>query len=496
MSLDNSSTSQLVEKKPCPRQPNSDTADASHLLVKPANFTSRRNAPQLTWAVLAVACLAALFPFIPAGANPLREELAVVQAKAQAGDAYYQGALALFHRHGERGLNVNAEEAEKWARLSAEKDGAFGLCALAGIELDKGNLERGRFLYDEAYLNSGLMDLARRNDPLALFCLSLIETDVPPRNFPKAVRHLEKAANQDLGAAQSLLGMLYFTGVGVKKDASLAIRWCSKAARLQSPMGMFYLGMAYSIGDGVPLNDDVSVRWLRAAADRKLSMAQFTLGVKYGRGEGVRRDLNAAVGWLELASLNGSSEAKLQLRKYRMLLERAQNAITNVEVDMDARPLVDIARDNTPGVGLDSNATPRPKPAPAIPLSPEELANPIASARKAMSIEDNNAKAAALLRAPAGEGNVEACRLLGNLHYKEKEFEQARGWFQKAATEGDVEAQRFLGMIYFLGQGVEQDYPKASHWFGKATEGGDAKAPRYLRIVDQFYKPTVAAPPG
>lgn len=461
--------------------------------MNPAIFKLTR--PRATSLLAVVGCLASCFSAARGAVGPLQEELAVVQAKAQAGDAYYEGALALFHRHGERGLNVDGREAEKWARSAAEKDGAFGLCVLAGIELEKGNLERGRFLYDEAYLNSGLMDLARRNDPLALFCLSLIETDVPPRNFPKAVRHLEKAANQGLGAAQSLLGMLYFTGVGVKKDASLAIRWCSKAARLQSPMGMFYLGMAYSVGDGVPLDDGISIRWLRAAADRKLPMAQFTLGVKYGRGEGVRRDLAAAVGWLELASLNGSAEAKLQLRKYRVLLERAKNSITNVEVDMDARPLVDIARERTPGVG-ENNATATVKPAPAIPLSPEELANPIVSARKAMTLEGNNAKAAALLRTPAGDGNVEACRLLGNLHYKEKEFGQARGWFQKAANEGDVEAQRFLGMIYFLGQGVEQNYPQASHWFGKATEGGDDKAPRYLRIVDQFYKPTVAGPPG
>ena len=32
-------------------------------------------------------------------ANPLTEELASVHGKASAGDAYYQGALALFHRH-------------------------------------------------------------------------------------------------------------------------------------------------------------------------------------------------------------------------------------------------------------------------------------------------------------------------------------------------------------------------------------------------------------
>ena len=78
---------------------------------------------------------------------------------------------------------------------------------------------------------------------------------------------------------------------------------------------------------------------------------------------------------------------------------------------------------------------------------------------------------------------------MGNLYYRDKEFEKARSWFQAAARDGDVEAQRYLGMIFFLGQGVEQDYAQASLWLGKATQGGDTQAPRYLRIVNQFYKP-------
>ena len=56
-----------------------------------------------------------------------------------------------------------------------------------------------------------------------------------------------------------------------------------------------------------------------------------------------------------------------------------------------------------------------------------------------------------------------------------------------------MEAQRFLGMIFFLGQGVEQDYAQASHWLGKASAGGDTQAPRYLRIVEQFYKSDTTA---
>jgi TPR repeat protein len=421
-------------------------------------------------------------------ASLLTEELATVHGKAQAGDAYYQGALALFHRHGERGLNVNVAEAEKWARLAAAKDSPFGLCALAGIELEKGNSERGRYLYDEAYLNTGLLALARDDDPLALFCLSMIEIDNPPRNFPKAIRHLNKSAGLGLGAAQSTLGMLYFTGIGVKKNSQMAIRWCSKGARLHSPLGMFYLGMAYSIGDGIDYNEDIAGRWLRAAADRDLPMAQLTLGMKYATGEGLTRNLEAAVGWLEKASSNGSSEAKLQLRKYRVLLEKAQKGESSTTIDLDQRSIAQIASQKTSesSTNSDKNATVA-TPARSA-LSPKELADPVTYARKALTLEKNPTKAIRLLKGPARAGDSEASRLLGTVYYRAKEFEQARTWFQSSAKGGDVEAQRFLGMIFFLGQGVEQDYAQASHWLEKASAGGDTQAPRYLRIVEQLYK--------
>tara|TARA_B100000035_G_scaffold217532_1_gene186515 strand:+ start:755 stop:1015 length:261 start_codon:yes stop_codon:yes gene_type:complete len=56
-------------------------------------------------------------------ANPLKETLATIQEKAFNGDAYYQGVLALFHKHGEYGLSVDLEEAERWAKMASEKRG-------------------------------------------------------------------------------------------------------------------------------------------------------------------------------------------------------------------------------------------------------------------------------------------------------------------------------------------------------------------------------------
>ena len=63
--------------------------------------------------------------------SPLQESLGTIQSRALNGDPHYQGVLALFHKFGERGLAIDLKEAERWAKLAAEKEGAVGLCTLA-----------------------------------------------------------------------------------------------------------------------------------------------------------------------------------------------------------------------------------------------------------------------------------------------------------------------------------------------------------------------------
>lgn len=54
---------------------------------------------------------------------------------------------------------------------------------------------------------------------------------------------------------------------------------------------------------------------------------------------------------------------------------------------------------------------------------------------------------------------------------------------EKAAVQGDADAQCYLGLLYYLGQGVEQDYAKAKEWLEKATAQGNANAQCLLGIL-------------
>jgi tetratricopeptide (TPR) repeat protein len=59
---------------------------------------------------------------------------------------------------------------------------------------------------------------------------------------------------------------------------------------------------------------------------------------------------------------------------------------------------------------------------------------------------------------------------------KNGQYEQAFPVCSKAAEQGDAAAQFNLGLMYYFGEGVQQDYAEAEKWYRKAAEQGDASA--------------------
>jgi TPR repeat protein len=414
-------------------------------------------------------------------ASIMQESLASIQAKALAGDIHYQGVLAIFHKFGEKGLAVDLQEAERWAKLAGEKQGSLGLCVLAALELEKGNGPRGRFLYDEAYLHSNLRSVVKNEDPIALFCMGMIEIDNPPRNFTKGIRHLTRSAEMGFATAQATLGMIYFTGIGVKKDSDKAIKWCALAAGDKLPLGMFYLGMAYSMGDGIPRNNDYGLRWIRAAADRQLTMAQLTLGMKFATGDGTGKNLELAIEWLRRAAVQGkSAEAKLQLRRYENQLMRMRNPPASYVPDEQEKSAIQLAQKKIlPGI-QDNRTSPPKERTPELPN--DRIEEPI----RTLTLDRGFGDTKSSLKVAAFNGDLVAAKKLGLKYYSEKDFKEAKKWFEIAAIKKEPEALRYLGILYFLGQGVELNYDSAKEWFTQAVQAGDLEATRYLRIVKQF----------
>ena len=97
-------------------------------------------------------------------------------------------------------------------------------------------------------------------------------------DYPSALRLSRPLAEQGDARAQSLLGLIYYNGRGVRQDEREAIRWFRRAADQGDAAAQLQLGIMYSEGRGVPQDYFEAARWYQIAADRSAE-AQYNLGI-------------------------------------------------------------------------------------------------------------------------------------------------------------------------------------------------------------------------
>ena len=73
----------------------------------------------------------------------------------------------------------------------------------------------------------------------------------------------------------------------------------------------------------------------------------------------------------------------------------------------------------------------------------------------------------------------------------DKDYEQARKYYEEAAGEGNIYAMYSLGNIYYYGQDVEVSYDQAIQYFNKSAIGGNAYAA--YRLASMYEKGVGAA---
>ena len=76
----------------------------------------------------------------------------------------------------------------------------------------------------------------------------------------------------------------------------------------------------------------------------------------------------------------------------------------------------------------------------------------------------------------AQEKTLEKLYKSGVGYWQKGDFINALKFFQPAADNGHIDAQYIVGRMYYLGEGVTQDYSKAASWFDKAANQDDAVA--------------------
>ena len=133
------------------------------------------------------------------------------------------------------------------------------------------------------------------------------------QNYAEAMKWYLKAANQGHVSAQNNIGVMYEMGKGVKQDYSEANKWYQKAAEQGYASAQYSLGVNLYFGKGITQNYTEAFNWLLKAAESGDAASQYNVGTMYQNGQGVKQDYSEALKWYTKASEQGHTSALYNL---------------------------------------------------------------------------------------------------------------------------------------------------------------------------------------
>jgi hypothetical protein len=99
-------------------------------------------------------------------------------------------------------------------------------------------------------------------------------------DYPTALRLLRPLADQGNASAQSVLGLMYAIGQGVRQNYAEAAKWLRKAADQGDATAQASLGNMYEGGVGVPKDYIQAHKWFNLSLARAPPGEMHDLGVK------------------------------------------------------------------------------------------------------------------------------------------------------------------------------------------------------------------------
>jgi TPR repeat protein len=152
-----------------------------------------------------------------------------------------------------------------------------------------------------------------------LFCISIflvLGVVLPALGFNGMDSPLVKQqAEKGDPDAQSKLGVLYASGVGMKMDKKEAVKWYRKAADQGYPVAQWNLAFMYVRGEGVEQSYPEALALFRKAAEAGFENAQYDLGMMYLQGLAVKEDRAEARRWFLKAADQGYKDAAKMLKE-------------------------------------------------------------------------------------------------------------------------------------------------------------------------------------
>lgn len=446
---------------------------------------------------------------------------------ASGGAAWAQYLIATKYFNGD-GTRADATKARYWFQLAAESGVAMAQVAMAEANL-KGlggdqSAEHARAWYGRA-AEQGLL--------AAQLGLAKMANGGEGGNvdLALAVHWYTAAAEQGSAEAHYWLGFMCLSGRGVAKDSQLGIEHLTQAAQAGHTSAMAELGNHYASGGIVARNYSTAVSWLMPAAQAGVARAQHDLGALYYYGHGVPRDQAAAAQWFNAAAVQGNipSQALLGMmylhtsppdypQAVKWLTRAAENGNPQAATGLASLYATGNGLQKDPkkafalyhqaaqqgylegmyrvgamisdGIGVDSDQAValqwlervgKQKPDERDTLTQgiigkAQVLMGVIYQTGAGNVAKNDALAFYWIGQAAGNKELPAQRIYGQMLRDRKQYAQAIPWLREAATRGDRAAQNDLGVMYHHGWGVAKSRADAIAWLLRAYQQGSPTA--------------------
>lgn len=129
-----------------------------------------------------------------------------------------------------------------------------------------------------------------------------------------------------------------------RHDYARAAQLLLLEAELGRPVAQTYLGYMYQSGLGVPRDYAIAASWFNQAAEQGEPTAQFLLGLLFDKGFGVPQDWVQAEVWLNLAASQASREQRDYWARVRDAVARKLTLDQVAEAQQRASEWAPIAR--------------------------------------------------------------------------------------------------------------------------------------------------------
>lgn len=312
--------------------------------------------------------------------------------------------------------------------------------------------------------------------------------------FSVALPELTKAADKGYAAAERALGNIYAEGLGVARDANMALEHYIKANDLGDPTGL--VGALARMIDNQVITPEVANLLLKAGLAGSGAAWSMLGELDSNRVESIPR--SAIENALMLGLAAGSDTAGVELGRF---YERHDNptavaAVFEMMAKRGSREAMLALSERASGT---EKLTLLQKAA--------DLGEPKAMYVLAKAYKDGTDGVAAdqeayrswLLKAAQGR-YTSAMADLGYEFFNGNppDYEAARNWFEKAADRGNARASLGLAYIYEAGNGVPVDLKEALDHYTAAIEAGEGMYARFYRsrIEDRagpLYAPEASA---